>query len=143
MLRPMKVTLTDKQKHELENQHDKTIETRGSRSHLNIAGALNLFGIAALLSIITRASTAKISLGFCVGWEKATQWRIISPLFLDGAGYHRNDWVKDAAYVLNIELHYLPPYTPNLNPIERLWKVMNEQVRNNVCFKSKRDFIPI
>ncbi|MCG9766561.1 IS630 family transposase, partial [Vibrio alginolyticus] len=27
-----------------------------------------------------------------------------------------------------------------LNPIERLWKVMNEQVRNNVYFKSKRDF---
>ncbi|EFN8037403.1 IS630 family transposase, partial [Escherichia coli] len=40
----------------------------------------------------------------------------------------------------NIELHYLPPYSPNLNPIERLWKVMNEKSRNNVYFKSKRDF---
>ncbi|MGF1756408.1 transposase, partial [Photobacterium sagamiensis] len=37
-------------------------------------------------------------------------------------------------------LHYLPPYSPNLNPIERLWKVMNEKSRNNVYFKSKRDF---
>uniref|UniRef100_UPI0026162007 transposase n=1 Tax=uncultured Vibrio sp. TaxID=114054 RepID=UPI0026162007 len=41
---------------------------------------------------------------------------------------------------LNIELHYLPPYSPNLNPIERLWKVMNEKSRNNVYFKTKRDF---
>ncbi|KFK58199.1 hypothetical protein JS84_17045, partial [Vibrio vulnificus] len=41
---------------------------------------------------------------------------------------------------LNIELYYLPPYSPNLNPIERLWKVMNEKSRNNVYFKSKRDF---
>ncbi|MEZ8138903.1 transposase, partial [Vibrio splendidus] len=54
--------------------------------------------------------------------------------------YHRSDLVQDAAFVLNIELHYLPPYSPNLNPIERLWKVMNEKSRNNVYFKSKRDF---
>ncbi|KGM26898.1 transposase [Photorhabdus luminescens] len=33
-------------------------------------------------------------------------------------------------------VHYLPPYSPNLNPIERLWKVMNEQVRNNHYFAS-------
>ncbi|CDG22371.1 protein of unknown function [Xenorhabdus poinarii G6] len=28
----------------------------------------------------------------------------------------------------------LPPYSPNLNPIERLWKYANEQIRNNVYF---------
>ncbi|MDS1861316.1 transposase, partial [Vibrio vulnificus] len=42
--------------------------------------------------------------------------------------------------VLNIELHYLPPYSPNLNPIERLWKAMNEHVRNNIYFPSKQAF---
>lgn len=26
-----------------------------------------------------------------------------------------------------IQVHYLPPYSPNLNPIERLWKVMREK----------------
>ncbi|SUC37019.1 Uncharacterised protein [Providencia rustigianii] len=61
-------------------------------------------------------------------------------LILDGAGYHRSDLVKNAALTLNIKLHYLPPYSPNLNPIERLWKVMNEQSRNNVYFNNKRDF---
>lgn len=40
----------------------------------------------------------------------------------------------------NIELHYLPPYSPNLNSIERLWKVMNEQVRHNVVFESAQAF---
>ncbi|MDD4963646.1 MAG: transposase, partial [Gallionella sp.] len=34
----------------------------------------------------------------------------------------------------------LPPYSPNLNPIERLWKVMNEHVRNNVVFDSLNTF---
>ncbi|QWL62254.1 transposase [Aeromonas jandaei] len=35
---------------------------------------------------------------------------------------------------LNIELHYLPPYSQNLNLMERFWKVMNEHVRRNVTF---------
>lgn len=39
-----------------------------------------------------------------------------------------------------IVMHILPPYSPNLNPIERLWKVMNEQARNNVVFESFSHF---
>ncbi len=37
-------------------------------------------------------------------------------------------------------LHILPPYSPNLNPIERVWKVMNEHVRNNKVFDSFIEF---
>lgn len=61
-------------------------------------------------------------------------------IVLDGAVYHRSEMVRNAAKVLNIELHYLPAYSPNLNPIERLWKVMNEHVRNNTYFPSKVAF---
>lgn len=39
-----------------------------------------------------------------------------------------------------IVMHILPPYSPNLNPIERAWKVANEHVRNNVVFASFPDF---
>ena len=48
--------------------------------------------------------------------------------------------VAEYAEKFNIKLHFLPPYSPNLNPIERLWKVMNEQVRNNRFFKGAKDF---
>ncbi len=61
-------------------------------------------------------------------------------LILDGTAYHRANAVKDKAKELNIELHYLPHYSPNLNPIERLWKVMNEHVRNNKCFSTAQEF---
>ncbi|WP_350305387.1 transposase [Photorhabdus viridis] len=61
-------------------------------------------------------------------------------LIVDGAGYNKAHLVKEWAYVSNIELHYLPPYSPNLNPIERLWKVMNEHVRNNRYFADKHEF---
>lgn len=37
-------------------------------------------------------------------------------------------------------VHILPPYSPNLNPIERLWKVMNELCRNNQVFKTFHEF---
>lgn len=48
-------------------------------------------------------------------------------LICDNAAYHRGKKVK--AYLENsrIKLLFLPPYSPNLNPIERLWKVMREQ----------------
>jgi transposase len=61
-------------------------------------------------------------------------------LVLDAAGYHRSQVVKDKANVLGIILHYLTPYSPNLNPIERLWKVMNEKVRNNRYFATAKEF---
>jgi transposase len=61
-------------------------------------------------------------------------------LILDKVGYHCSHLVTEHADNLNIKLHFLPPYSPNLNPIERLWKVMNEHVRSNRFFKGAKDF---
>ena len=41
---------------------------------------------------------------------------------MDNARYQHCDLVKNAAKELNIELLFLPSYSPNLNIIERLWK---------------------
>jgi transposase len=41
-------------------------------------------------------------------------------LFLDNARYQRCKLVMAKAIELNIELCFLPPYSPNLNLIERL-----------------------
>jgi Transposase and inactivated derivatives len=43
-------------------------------------------------------------------------------LILDNARYQRCHLVQQYAAALGIELLYLPPYSPNLNLIERLWK---------------------
>jgi len=42
--------------------------------------------------------------------------------------------------MLNITLHLLPPYSPNLNPIERLWKMMNKHARNSQYFATTKEF---
>ena len=60
-------------------------------------------------------------------------------IILDQAGYHKGEKIEK--FIKNnpdIRLIYLPTYSPNLNPIERLWKVMNEKVRNNQYFSSKK-----
>ena len=119
---------------------DKSIETTGSRSRLNLIGALILTDIGGtIINDYETINSESIVRFFCQIRERYPLSHKLH-IILDGAGYHRSNLVRDAAFVLNIELHYLPPYSPNLNPIERLWKVMNEHSRNNVNFKNKREF---
>lgn len=116
------------------------VETTGSRTRLNIMGALNLNDIGSTVireyDSINSLSIAQFFIAIRETYPVSQKVHII----LDGAGYHRAELVNDWAYVMNIELHYLPPYSPNLNPIERLWKVMNEEVRNNRYFATAKAF---
>lgn len=58
----------------------------------------------------------------------------------DNGSYHHSKAVKKALKKLNIQAHYLPPYSPNLNPIERLWKLMHEHVTYNKYYASFKEF---
>ena len=49
-------------------------------------------------------------------------------IILDNARYQRCRLVMELAVSLNIELLFLPSYSPNLNLIERLWKFVKKQV---------------
>ena len=49
-------------------------------------------------------------------------------LVLDNARYQKCSLVSALASQLNIELLYLPAYSPNLNLIERLWKFVKKKV---------------
>ena len=119
----------------------KAVETTGSRTRLNILGALNLNDIGGLVfQEYQTINDFNISRFFNEIRTAYPNYHQKIHLVLDGAGYNKTQLVKDWAEVCNIELHYLPPYSPNLNPIERVWKVMNEQVRNNRYFANKHDF---
>nr|WP_172602616.1 IS630 family transposase [Morganella morganii] len=116
------------------------LETTGSRTRLNIMGALNLNDISStVIREYDRINSLNIGRFFIAIRETYPVSQKVH-IILDGAGYHRAELVKEWAYVMNIELHYLPPYSPNLNPIERLWKVMNEEVRNNRYFATAKAF---
>lgn len=63
-------------------------------------------------------------------------------IILDNASYHKSKNVK--AYLANsnskIQLHYLPSYSPNLNAIERLWKIAREHVTYNRYYPTFNEF---
>ena len=61
-------------------------------------------------------------------------------LVVDNVSYYTSKAVREKASQLGITMTYLPPYSPNLNRIERLWKYMNEKVRNNKFFSSAKEF---
>lgn len=52
-------------------------------------------------------------------------------VILDQAGWHRS---ADLKVPSNIELIYLPPYSPELNPVERFWQYLKNKTIKNVIF---------
>lgn len=52
-------------------------------------------------------------------------------LVMDNARYQYNNKVKSIADLKSIELLYLPPYSPNLNLIERVWKLVKSKCLRN------------
>ena len=42
--------------------------------------------------------------------------------------------------LLTIQAHFLPPYSPNLNPIERFWKWMKQKIMYNTYYRKYDDF---
>lgn len=118
---------------------EKAIATNGSRTRMNIVGGIELGQLSK--AIIREYETVN-------GDSLCDYLRALRQAYgdkrlhvvLDGAGYHKSAVFKALAEELNITLHTLPPYSPNLNPIERLWKVMNREVRNNRFFSSAKEF---
>ena len=62
-------------------------------------------------------------------------------IILDQGSYCVSKATQIVAARMGIKLRHLPPYSPNLNLIERAWKVMNEQVRDNVYFPDEKVFV--
>ncbi len=120
---------------------DKAIKTTGSRSRINVVGAIELGHLEkAVIKQYEKTVNGEAIVDFLTNVRQSYLSSGTIKLVLDEAGYHRSDFVKKEAEKLNIELIYLPPYSPNFNSIERLWKVMNEKARNGKYFASTKEF---
>jgi len=54
-------------------------------------------------------------------------------IILDQAGWHK---AKDLKVPPHITLIFLPPYSPELNPVEKLWQWLRKEVTPNHWFKT-------
>lgn len=126
---------------------EKIIKTTASRTRVNLSGAIELKAMKVIFDdfeTIDGDSTVAFLTHVRKHYDnnkillKKEQKNI--HIILDNSGYHRSNLVKNFCKKNKIKLHFLPPYSPNLNPIERLWKVMNERTRDNQFFSSAKEF---
>ena len=107
------------------------LKAPAGRQRFNVLGALN----AITHELITVTNDTYITAeSLCALLQKLAALNLAVPitLFLDNARYQKCALVQAMAASLNIELCYLPAYSPNLNLIERAWKFVKKQ-----CLYSK------
>ena len=68
---------------------------------------------------------------FLDGLSRSGKPNVHSIMFVDGAGWHSSE---ELVVPKNITLYYLPPYSPELNPIERLWDYLKENYLSGRVF---------
>ena len=107
----------------------KWVRTASGRQRFNVLGALNF----ATKKVETIANTTYITSTEIVAMlEKlaAIHAGEIVNIILDNARYQRCKLVMETAVSLGINLVFLPTYSPNLNLIERVWKLVKSHVLN-------------
>lgn len=117
----------------------KEIATNTGRSRVNISGAINVITHDILIQE-DQTLNAESTIRFFQKIEARHQCKRKIHLFCDNAAYYRNRSVREYLKTSKIKLHFLPPYSPNLNPVERLWKWMKERVLYNTYYEHFEDF---
>ena len=59
-------------------------------------------------------------------------------VIMDGAGWHQASLVED---ISNVSILKLPPYSPELNPIEQVWSWLRQHHLANRCFSGYDDIV--
>lgn len=117
----------------------KEIPANTGRSRLNLSGAIDVISHNVVIRE-DQTLNAESTIHFFQKIEEAYPGKRKVHVFCDNAPYYRNKAVGRYLATSKIVLHFLPPYSPNLNPIERLWKWMKERVIYNVYYQDFEDF---
>lgn len=117
----------------------KEIPTNTGRQRVNLSGVIDIFSKQVLVQE-DETLEAESTIRFLKSIEKAYPDKQKVHLFCDNARYYRNKKVQNFLETSKISMHFLPPYSPNLNPIERLWKLTNELVINNRYYEKFSEF---
>ena len=59
-------------------------------------------------------------------------------LICDGASWHKSKGLKIPE---NIQILHIPPYTPEMNPIEQIWRELRTKGFRNEVFKTLNDVV--
>lgn len=115
------------------------VKAAAGRNRINVLGALD----AATLKLETVVNTTYVNAETIAELLKKLAKRFTHlPIYvvLDNARYQHCDYVKELAKTLGIQLVFLPPYSPNLNLIERVWRYIKKDVLGTHYFDCAKKF---
>jgi len=115
------------------------IASPSGRKRLNVLGALN----AMTNEIITITNQTYINAQIVCDMLLKISCRYVDipiTIVLDNARYQKCEIVRNLANILNIELLYLPSYSPQLNLIERFWKFVKKDCLYSKYYQDYKQF---
>jgi transposase len=106
--------------------HETTPE--GNWKILTILGAMSLGGMIATM-IIEAATDAEIFLAY-LDHVLCPALKAGHVVVMDNLSSHKVAGVRERIEAVGAEVLYLPPYSPDLNPIEKAWAKLKQLLRN-------------
>jgi transposase len=110
------------------------------RNRLNITGAVNAEEPTEVVVVEQEMVNSQSTI---LVWEEIEEKHPDKQIihFCDNAAYYKSSVIKEWLDAHpRTTVRFLPPYSPNLNPIERLWKFMKKKVTANRYFEEFDDF---
>jgi transposase len=115
------------------------VKTACGRSRYNVLGALNFCGKK--VTTVTNDTYISAQQVIMLMDRLLAEYKDKAlALVLDNAAYQRCGKVTEYAKERGIGLIFLPPYSPNLNLIERFWKLVKSEVLNAAYHGTFEDF---
>ena len=115
------------------------VRTSPGRQRYSVLGAVDSHSHE-LISIRTRENINATSVVALLDAIREKHPDVAISLVMDNARYQRCAAVVEHAAQLDVELLFLPPYSPNLNLIERMWKLTKRRCLTNRYHKDFRSF---
>ena len=119
---------------------DKDIKSVSGRKRVNINGLLNANDVTDIVTIssdtINSQSTQELYQKLIDNNPEKDKIYIIC----DNARYYKNKALNEWLVNTKIVQVFLPPYSPNLNIIERLWKFLKKEVINTTFYRTFDEF---
>ena len=105
----------------------KFVKAAAGRNRINVPGAVN--AITKEVTTLTNNTFIddSVIISFLRQFKEIYADKPVKTV-LDNAGYQHCKAVMELSADLEIELLFLPPYSPNLNIIERLWKFTKKKI---------------